>query len=173
MEVTFQQPVQGTYIRIKTDNGHHYNIAVTVSTTNCKLAVLEGIVGNFGGLTEDERKEVMKQMMPLLTPRNLLITVNDRKLWEWFKDNYTHYYANVVPIGYGTGDQHHILIKNNNDERQPIKTIEVNAVAAVKPAEPVEKTYTKEHVLKVVNEAFDTVISRKRRIEIISGELSK
>jgi 20S proteasome alpha/beta subunit len=117
------------------------------------------------GNKEKDRKEVMTFILKTLYGRNLLITITDQVLFNWLKENFKYYYANTIPIGYGTGNQYHLLLKNNGDSREPI--IEKEIVKEV-VKEPVKT----DEILNIINEAFKKTINRDKRLSIIKEELN-
>lgn len=130
-------------------------ITLVYSPSNCKLVYIDSF-NSILMVPEENRKEIMDKLMEAVSAKNLLIHITIEPLFNWLKENYTHYYAVKVPIGYSGGFQYHILIKNNVDTRAPI-----------------QPGITEEKVIKIVSKAFEKTKLKKERIKIISEELKK
>lgn len=161
MEYTLQHPQYETSISLKyeIDNKEvKAHFSIYNSSSNCKLAVLENAAGLFS-IPLDKRILAINKIKEGISGRNLLITILNETDLKWLQDNFEHYYATTVPCGYGAGNQYHILIKNRNDPRKPIKYVQEG------------KTLKKAQVLEIINNAFVATINRDKRMKLIEKEL--
>lgn len=150
----------GLYIR-NNEGNIMYNIPYYLSSSNCKLQVLESIGQIFipsntaSGFskTDEELKEIFDGFIKQLPGRNILITLTNQKAAEWITKNYTCYYYHQVPCGYSDGLQHHVLLKNHSDSRAPIIP---------------KGTVDKNEMLTLVTSAFEATNNRQKRLELIS-----
>lgn len=161
MKIQFSpQRLHGGVIISNDQNSIIASIQVIPSLSNCKLAYLENI-GNLttAVLTDAQKIEVINTLKTNLYNRNLLITSISPVQFQWLKDNFEYYYAVEVPVGYGTRSQYHILLKNNQDPRPPIKL-----------KEPV---LNKPKILNIIKNSFEKTKRRENRLKLIEEDLNK
>lgn len=80
------------------------------SSSNCKLSILEGTSAlgfNLDKQIKDKFDDVLSQLRAVV-----FMHVTSEHLVNWINENYSTYYINKVPVGYGRGYQWHILLKN-------------------------------------------------------------
>ncbi len=79
-------------------------------SSNCKMSTIEGICA-LGLLPSKATKAEFDKMLMELRAVVFIHTINE-PLAKFIESNYETYYSEKVPIGYGTGNQYHILIRN-------------------------------------------------------------
>lgn len=92
--------------------GTNSSIALTLTgdSSNCKLSYIHS-AGYLNLISDENKKEVMNFLLDKAKGCVILNTTNE-KVFNFLKNNYPTYYANKVPIGYGTNYQYHVCIKN-------------------------------------------------------------
>lgn len=164
MKAEVRYATYNNQIIIEVDTQRKYHINFTNNTSNCKLATIENAGGFLGISDEKLRKQIIDKILSSISGRNIFIHITDEKSFNWLRDNYVHYYAVKVPVGYGTGNQYHILLKNKADSRPPFKYVEASEVIN-------KKSLTDKEVKDIVTKVFDTTQSRDKRINLISDGL--
>lgn len=96
---------------ITTSCGYGRYIYIATDETNCKLSYIH----NVGSLCRDSsnvRKEIIDAALTLCKGA-VIINTTIEEVSDWIAENYDVYYYNKVPIGYNSGFQYHICIKNS------------------------------------------------------------
>lgn len=113
-----------TYRIKKTSIDYGVNFTVSGDSTNCKLSYIHGIGSLKGNFKEEEYKAVIDTLLYRCKGTVLLNTIV-KEVATFIKENYTHYYYQEVPIGYGNGYQYHILIRNDINPNRNCRNPEV------------------------------------------------
>ncbi len=145
-------------------NDSQYNIAIHCSQ-NCNVAIAENVYQLFNGyFNEQEKKEAFDAIKKASPGRNVLCTLINKEHFDWFKTNFPYYYANIIPRKGASGTslphQHHILLRNIGDNREPI----IDTKEVEKKVVPVEK------LMNIIDGCFDVTQNRKARIDLIRKE---
>ena len=92
------------------------NIHLTLNDdrTNCKLSYIHGAGCLAQCKNDDVRKKVLNEVLKLPDVKGcIIINTTQKSVFDFINNNYEVYYANEVPVGYGTAYQYHICIRNH------------------------------------------------------------
>jgi len=168
MEVTIPQstlsygnPLQFTKIGKLT---YPARVWINRDSSNCKLSYIHGI-GALGILTKEELKQVVNRCLQDCKGA-VYINSTNKQVISYLKELYPTYSYTEVPIGYNTGFQYHILIKNtvkvNDNCRNPTAPV---AAAPQIPASAISHNY--------VRTKLTELLKKKRRKTDIVEEFIK
>jgi len=107
-----------------------YNLCFKVSgdSTNCKLSYIHGI-GSLTVVKNDNEKLEILNFLLSKCKGCVIINSTSKPIIDLINNNFPSYYNVEVPIGYGSGYQYHICIKNtvkvNPHCREPKKVLKV------------------------------------------------
>lgn len=158
MEVQIQNPQYIGIVKFKKNaEDHGVSLYFTPSISNCKLVTLDSVCSFFTYIKdENDRIECFKKFMTQIPNKNIFLTLTSKESAEWFKNNFTLYYLNEVPCGYGNGLQYHVLIKNHSDPRKPIENVTI-----------VKEKVDKVQIINIINNAFNATVNRNNRLKLI------
>lgn len=149
-------------IEYELPSGIRYKLQVVNSVDNCKMAAVPHIQGMLANLKDDEDRKTVIEAIKKFTPQhNILVTLTNKEYADWFTKNFTCYYCVPVPVGYNKTNQYHVLIKNDNETREPIKE------------EPVKLKLPSKKILDIISGAFEATASRKGRLKLIEEKLEQ
>lgn len=168
MEVIYppQAPSPGIPIQFKNIGRITYPVTVWISgdNSNCKLSYIHGI-GSLNLLTKEELKQVVNRCLQDCKGA-VYINSTNKQVISYLKELYPTYSYTEVPIGYGTGFQYHILIKNtvkvNDNCRNPTAPV---TTAPQIPASAISHNY--------VRTKLTELLKKKRRKTDIVEEFIK
>lgn len=94
--------------------GYQYRIHLGVGTdpTNCKLSYIHGI-GNLAVIKDNkEKKEIIEHLLKKCKGYVIINTTN-KEVSDFIFKNFESYYYIKVPVGYNSGYQYNIAIRNH------------------------------------------------------------
>lgn len=93
--------------------GYQYRLQFGIGTdpTNCKLSYIHGI-GNLSLVKNSkEKKEIIEHLLKKCKGYVIINTIN-KEVSDFIFNNFQSYYYIKVPVGYSSGYQYNIAIKN-------------------------------------------------------------